>query len=336
MTGDVPAFRAAALTRRFGQTVALDDVTFTVRRGEVIALLGHNGAGKTTLLRVVNGLLRPSEGMVETLGMDPGRDGQRVRARTGVLTEYPALDDFLTPTENLETYGHMYGVEGDELPGRVAGLLARLGLSDKANVQCRDLSAGLRQRVALARALIHSPELLLLDEPTSNLDPLAARTVRSLVLEQSRHRGATVMVSTHNLAEAAAIADRVVVLRLGQVVAVGTLDELSASATTGLTITLADPGQQPSAMLAVSSNGTSVEGRATAGEFTVSTEAMPADEILSRLVAAGIRVAAAVPVAPSLEDVYVALHVDPAVVRPHVAVGSPAVGAAPRTPGARP
>lgn len=310
MTPDCPAIRATGLTRRFGQTVALDHVSFDVQRGEVIALLGHNGAGKTTLLRVVNGLLRPTEGSVRTLGLDPAVDGQRVRSRTGVLTEYPALDDFLTPIENLETYGHMYGVDGADLRGRVTGLLARLGLSDKADVRCRDLSAGLRQRVALARAMIHMPELLLLDEPTSNLDPLAARTVRSLVLEQSRLRGATVVVSTHNLAEAAAIADRVVVLRMGRVMAVGTLDELGAHSSNGLTITLADPAQQPMAMLAVSRLGAPVEGRATAGEFTVSTDGVPAAEILRVLVTSGIGIVAAVPVASSLEDIYVALHAE--------------------------
>lgn len=322
------AVSAHQLTRRFGDTVALRDVTFDVARGEVVALLGHNGAGKTTLLRVINGLLHASEGGITTLGMDPELDGQQVRARTGVLTEYPALDDFLTPTENLATYGLMYGVDASELHPRVDRLLTRLGLADKRHVHCRDLSAGLRQRVALARALLHEPEMLLLDEPTSNLDPLAARTVRELVLEQSRELGATVMVSTHNLAEAAAIADRVVVLRMGRVMAVGTIQELSAHSAAGLTITLADPTQQPAAMLALSRCTGSVEGHATPGQFTVATDSLQADEILTLLIERHVRVAAAVPVAPSLEDIYVALHDDLGVplhpdVRVPTAVGEP-------------
>lgn len=302
--------RAHGLGRRFDQTVALTDVSFAVEPGEVVALLGHNGAGKTTLLRLVNGLLRPTSGTVETLGIDPVRHGQAVRSATGVLTEDPALDDFLTPGENLSTFGRMYGLVGNDLAVRVNGLLERLELTAKRDVHCRHLSAGLRQRVALARAMLHEPDLLLLDEPTSNLDPLAARTVRQLVLEQSRIRGTTVMVSTHNLAEAAAIADRVVVLRMGRVMAFGAIDQLANQSPASITITLADPRCRDDATLVLSQHGSTVQHHATAGQFSAATDVVGADEVLALLIGRGIGVVAAVPNTPSLEDIYVALHDD--------------------------
>lgn len=303
-----PAIEVAGLVRDFDALRALDNVSFQVPRGEIVALLGHNGAGKTTLLRVLNGLLRPTQGSVRTLGMDPTTDGQSIRARTGVLTEYPALDDFLTVRENLEAYGALYDVDPDVVRERGPRLLAALDLEDRTHTATRDLSAGLKQRAALARAMLHAPELLLLDEPTSNLDPLAARKVRDLVANESRHRGTTVLVSTHNLAEASAIADRIVVLQRGRVLASGSVSELG------------DHGARPHVAITTSEAtfdlATTVAGRLTGDlephqtppSFSVPTAGVSIADLVTSLVAAGVQVNAVVPQRASLEDVYVALH----------------------------
>lgn len=315
------AIRVTGLVRAFGDLRALDHVSFCVPRGSVVALLGHNGAGKTTLLRVLNGLLRPTEGHVVTLGLDPMRDGQAVRGRTGVLTEYPALDDFLTVQENLEAYGAMYGLDRAEVERRGLSLLGSLGLTDRTHTTTRDLSAGLKQRVALARALLHDPELLLLDEPTSNLDPLAARRVRQLVAQRSRERGTTVVVSTHNLAEASAIADRVIVLERGRVLADASVDELTAQgAGPQVAITTDRKTHARAVAVAESLAGTS-EGNRRPSTFSVSTHQVATPDLVGALVRAGVVVEAVVPQAPSLEDIYVSLHsADPDVPQDHEVV----------------
>ena len=150
-----------------------------------------------------------------------------------MLTEYPALDQFLTPFENLAVYARINGLDDRAAAHRADELLTTLGLSAHRDVLSHGLSAGLKQRVALARALVHDPDLLLLDEPTSNLDPIAARSVRDLVHELSRARGRTVVLSTHNLVEAQYLCDRVAVIRHGRLLALGTLDEMRGGLTVG-------------------------------------------------------------------------------------------------------
>lgn len=293
--------------RTFGRTVAVSDVTLSVMPGEVFGLLGHNGAGKTTIIRLVNGLLQPQQGSVTTFGLDPTSAGHEVRRRTGVLTTYPALDEYLSPAENLAVYAGIHGLAQDVTRRRTGELLTRLGLDPKSREPCRGLSAGLKQRVALARALIHDPDLLLLDEPTANLDPLAARGVRDLVTELVGE-GRTVIFSTHNLAEAEQLCDRVAILRNGQMLALGSLSELaSGRLQSGLELRVGT-GQTAQArevlrfldgqVTTAGANGLRIAG--------LGGEDVP--DILRRLVMADVDVEAAVPVAPSLEDVYLAVH----------------------------
>ncbi len=308
MSSIVPAIEVTGLVRDFGSLRALDDVSFVVPRGEVVALLGHNGAGKTTLLRVLNGLLRPTAGHVRTLGLDPTADGQQVRSRTGVLTEYPALDDFLTVRENLEAYGAMYGVAPELVTERGPRLLEALGLEDRTHTATRDLSAGLKQRAALARAMLHEPELLLLDEPTSNLDPLAARRVRELVATQSRENGTTVLVSTHNLAEASAIADRIVVLQRGRVLASGPVADLGDHGARPRVAVTTSPATHDLAITVARERAGDVESHRDPQTFSVPTTDVDVAELVASLVHAGVAVLGVVPQAPSLEDVYVAIH----------------------------
>jgi ABC-2 type transport system ATP-binding protein len=219
--------RAEGLVRHFGKTRAVDGLSFEVAGGETFGLLGHNGAGKTTTIRLLNGVLARDGGSVEVLGLDPAVDGVGVRARTGVLTETPSLDERLTAAENLAFFGRLYGVSGASLADQVNALLVAFGLADRANDRVSGFSRGMKQRLALARTLLHDPDILFLDEPTAALDPLAARDVHDLVEGFRRDRRRTVVLTTHNLVEAQRLCDRVMIMKRGQMLAIGSPAELA-------------------------------------------------------------------------------------------------------------
>jgi ABC-2 type transport system ATP-binding protein len=216
---------AANLTRRFGDRLAVDNVSLDLRPGEIFALLGPNGAGKTTTLRMLSGLIAPTSGAVRIGGeVLDARNAARLRARVGFLTESPGLWDRLTVHENLMTYARLYGLPR---PGEaVDAALEAFDVRDRAGDAAAQLSKGLKQRVALARTLLHGPDIVLLDEPTSGLDPESARTVRELIIRMRDDRHA-VLLSTHNLDEVERIATRVAVLRTS-LIAVGTPAALAA------------------------------------------------------------------------------------------------------------
>ena len=198
------------LTRRFGDRTAVDDVSFEVRRSEIVALLGPNGAGKTTIIRMLAGLIAPTSGSVVIDGvLLTHATGPALRRKIGFLPEAAGLWDRLTVRENLTVYADLYGL------GRTDGIVDRLvqlfELTPHQAVRAAELSKGMRQKVALARALLHDPRILVLDEPTSGLDPEIARAVRQL-FEERRGQGCAILVSTHNLDEAERLADRVAVL----------------------------------------------------------------------------------------------------------------------------
>lgn len=291
---------------RFGATTAVDSVDLEVDTGEIVGLLGHNGAGKTTLLRVINGLLRPDAGRVQVLGMDPLAEGHRLRRRTGVLTEYPALDEYLSPAENLATYAAIHGLPVGHAAARITALLATLGLEDKRDLPSRDLSAGLKQRVALARALVHDPEVLLLDEPTTNMDPVAARGVRRMILDAARQRGRTVLLSTHNIVEAEELCDRVAIMRVGRLLSSGTPAELRRSLGRARTVRVdTDPDQ---ASLVVAALGPAAEVTVVRDDAVEVTGGPPVPRLVARLVEHGVALQRVQPLEPSLEDLYLYLH----------------------------
>ncbi len=218
---------ARGLRRSFGATIALDGLDLQVGAGEVVGLLGHNGAGKTTTVRLLNGLLSPDEGSATVLGMDPWKDGPALRARTGVLTEVPALDGRLTAWETLRHHARIHGLSDQRR--HIGGLLERLGLGGRAWEPVSGFSKGMGQRLALARAFLTQPELLFLDEPVASLDPVGAGEVHELILEWVAERGASVVLCTHNLVEAERLCDRVVVLENGRVLADGAVADLAGA-----------------------------------------------------------------------------------------------------------
>lgn len=215
------------LTRRYGRHVAVDDVSFQVAKGEVVGLLGPNGAGKTTTMRILTGYLPATRAEVlQVAGHDVLRASLEVRKRIGYLPEAVPLYRELRVQEMLAFHGRLHGMRGAALRSRIAEVLERVGLADRARQLVGDLSRGLRQRVGLAVALLPGPEVLVLDEPTSGLDPLQRREVRDLVRELGSEH--TVLVSSHILAEIEAMCPRVLVLAEGRLVADGSRDELEA------------------------------------------------------------------------------------------------------------
>jgi ABC-2 type transport system ATP-binding protein len=219
------AIEISDLRHRYGDREALRGVTFRVDRGEIFALLGPNGGGKTTLFKILSTLMRAVSGEVRVLGHDLAREAAAVRPRLGVVFQNPGLDPKLTVGENLVHHGHLYGLGGAPLRERVRQVLGDLDLTERANDRVETLSGGLARRTELARGLLHTPELLLLDEPSTGLDPGARRDF-SHQLRQLRDRaGVTVVLTTHYMEEAER-ADRVAVLHDGALVAIGTADEL--------------------------------------------------------------------------------------------------------------
>jgi ABC-2 type transport system ATP-binding protein len=214
-------------------------------------MLGPNGAGKTTTVRILNGVLSPSGGSVQVLGLEPAAHGGRLRQQTGVLTEMPSLYERLTAQENLMTFGALYGVPAGRLPGRVADLLDQFGLAERAGDLVGGFSKGMKQRLALARALLHEPALLFLDEPTAGLDPEAAHQVTRLIERLSHQQGRTVFLCTHNLDEAQRLCDRVAVLNRGRLLAVGSPEELARTLWRGQWVDVELEQAPPPALLAV-------------------------------------------------------------------------------------
>ena len=204
--------RAENLTKRFDGVAAVDALDLEVRRGEVFGFLGPNGAGKTTTIRLLSALIAPTSGTAEIAGYRLGRDDARIRSVVGVLTEHPGLYERLPARENLDFYGRLYGLPERVRAERVERFLRLMGLWERRDDPVATYSRGMKQKVAIARAALHHPEVIFLDEPTTGLDPDAAKTVRDLVLAL-RDEGRTVFLCTHNLDEADRLCDRIALFR---------------------------------------------------------------------------------------------------------------------------
>jgi ABC-2 type transport system ATP-binding protein len=299
------------LTHRYGQRLAVDDLTFSANPGEVLGLLGPNGAGKTTTVRLLNGLFYPQSGQMRLLGLDPVTQGDQVRRQTGVLTETPALYERLTARQNLDFFATLSGMPEGEKSSRVNELLAFFDLTARAAEKVGTYSKGMKQRLALARALLAHPPLLFLDEPTSGLDPEAAAQVHDLIESIHQHNGQTVVLATHNLYDAQRLCDRVVIMNHGRLLALGTLDELRQRLAPGLWVQI--DLWQPLAEL----NGESLAHlpgvleikQVSQGCLRIQvSENAVVPQLVAHLVGQGAQILAVAPQQVSLEEIYFSLQ----------------------------
>ena len=305
-----PAVLVEHLTKRFGDRLAVDDVSFSVEAGEVFGFLGPNGAGKTTTVRMLATLIAPTAGTARVAGMQLApATGVEIRKRISVMTESPGLYLRLTVAENLEYFAGLYELAHPR--ERIEQALAAVDLAARAGDLCGSLSKGLRQRVALARTLLSDPAVVFLDEPTSGLDPVASREVHDLI-DGLRGQGVTVFLTTHRLEEAERLCDRVAILNTS-LRTIGRPDELRDRLfTKTLVVRTAAPLPSPEAVFAVAG----VDGwRADGGSryvVTVSDARLAAPELTRALVDAGADVLSLAEAQHSLEDVYLELIDDTA------------------------
>jgi len=294
--------RAQSLTRRFGDFVAVDQVSFEVRRGEIFGYVGPNGSGKTTTLRMLLGLLLPTEGTATVLGFDTQSQAEAIRARVGYMSQRFALYDELTAQENLEFYGGVYGLADR---ARIGEVLRSLELESVASARAGDLPTGWRQKLALASAILHRPELLILDEPTSGVDPVARRSFWRLIYDLT-DQGATALVTTHYMDEAE-YCSRVGIMRRGRLLAIDAPSALKRSAFPGKAW---DVWAEPLLMgLEALPRVRGVSRAGLAGERlrAITDASVREADLVAGLKAENVRVERAEPVEPTLEDVFLAL-----------------------------
>jgi ABC-2 type transport system ATP-binding protein len=220
------AIRALGLTRSFETVRALDDLNIEVPAGSVFGFLGPNGAGKTTTIRLLLGLIEPTSGSAQVLGFDTRTQGAEIRARSGALLEHSGLYERLSAEDNLRFYGRVAHMPKAQLDQRIQELLTHLGLWDRRKEAVVKWSRGMKQKLAIARPLLHRPGLVFLDEPTAGLDPVAAASLRDDLAALAAQQGATIFLTTHNMAEAEKLCSLVAVVRQGKLLAVGSPAEL--------------------------------------------------------------------------------------------------------------
>jgi ABC-2 type transport system ATP-binding protein len=293
------------LSKRFGERVAFENVSFEVGYGEVFGFLGPNGAGKTTTVRTLGTLISPSSGSATVAGHPLSTaNGPAIRARISIMPESPGLYLRLTVMENLECFAGLYLL--DHIPVRIEQALQAVNLADRAGDQCGSLSKGLRQRVALARALLNDPAVLFLDEPTSGLDPVASREVHELILSL-RERGVTIFLTTHRLEEAQRLCDRVAILNT-TLRLVGRPDELRDQLfANSLAVVLRTQLAEPELVFDSLPGVEGWEQLATGYALAVSDPELAAPAVARALVAADADILSIAESRHSLEDVYLEL-----------------------------
>jgi lipooligosaccharide transport system ATP-binding protein len=230
-TRDAPMIEARGLTKRFGDFTAVDGIDLTVERGEAFGFLGPNGAGKSSTMRMIGCVAPVTAGRLSVLGLDPATQGPQIRARLGVVPQQDTLDNELTVRDNLYIYGRYFGLPRAALRAKVEELLAFAQLSDRASAKVEPLSGGMKRRLTIARSLVNDPELLLLDEPTTGLDPQARHLLWDR-LYRLKQRGVTLALTTHYMDEAEQLCDRLVVIDGGRIVAEGSPQALIAQYST--------------------------------------------------------------------------------------------------------
>jgi ABC-2 type transport system ATP-binding protein len=297
------AIEVRALTRRFGQFVAVDRLSFDVRRGEIFGFLGSNGAGKSTTIRMLCGLLRPTSGTATVGGIDVAANPEGVKQRIGYMSQRFSLYELLTVDQNIQFFGGVYGLSAERLSERRRFALEMAGLTGRENTLARDLAGGWRQRLALGCAILHEPAILFLDEPTGGVDPLSRRQFWRLIDVLSQ-QGVTVLVTTHYLDEAERC-HRLALIHAGRLATLGTPAEVKG-VFRGRPIVEVRAADAVAVMRALEAmpevEKTSLFG--TAVHAVLTTTAIAPSALEARLEAEGLAVTDIAEVPPSLEDVF--------------------------------
>jgi ABC-2 type transport system ATP-binding protein len=220
------------LTKNFKDFIAVSNVSFNVKEGEVFAFLGPNGAGKTTTIKMLTTLLNPSSGEIRINGFDPVKQQDQTRHSFGIVFQDPSLDEDLTAKENMEIHGMLYGVPNSLMNQRIEELLKMVELWDKKNEQVKHYSGGMKRRLEIARGLLHHPKVLFLDEPTLGLDPQTRNLIWNYIKDLNKKEGITVFFSTHYMQEAERVADKIAIIDHGKIVIQGTAKELEKKTNT--------------------------------------------------------------------------------------------------------
>ena len=221
------------ITKKFGDLVAVDNISFSVAEGEIFAFLGPNGAGKTTTIKILTTLLHPTDGAVALNGRDPARYPDIVRRTFGIIFQDPSLDDELTAWENMEFHGVLYDVPDKLRRERTEQLLKFVELWDRKDSLVKEFSGGMKRRLEIARGLLHHPKILFLDEPTLGLDPQTRNHIWTYLKELNKNEGTTIFFTTHYMEEADRIAQRIAIIDYGKIIASGTSRELKQQTSTG-------------------------------------------------------------------------------------------------------
>jgi lipooligosaccharide transport system ATP-binding protein len=253
-SSELPLVHARGLVKRFDDLVAVDGIDFDVQKGEAFGFLGPNGAGKTSTMRMIGCVSPPSGGTLRMLGLDPVDDGAAIRARLGVVPQQDTLDFELSVHQNIVIYGRYFGLPRSELQRRANELLEFVQLSERAHDKVEPLSGGMRRRLTIARSLINEPEVLLLDEPTTGLDPQARHTVWDRLF-RLKQRGVTLILTTHYMDEAEQLCDRLVVMDKAKIVAEGSPRELIRRYSTREVVELRFPAHREPAEFATLIDG---------------------------------------------------------------------------------
>ncbi len=297
------AIVAKELTRRFGQFVAVDHVSFTVKAGEIFGFLGSNGAGKSTTIRMLCGLLEPTSGSAVVGGHDVGRDPEAVKAHIGYMSQKFSLYELLTVDQNIRLYAELYGVPPARFAERRRFAIEMAGLEGRERALPRDLPGGFRQRLALGCAILHEPPILFLDEPTGGVDPISRRQFWHLIDELSKS-GVTVLVTTHYLDEAE-YCHRLALIHAGRLAALGTTTELKEVFADRRILEIRAP--RPVEIMRALDAIEEVEESSlfgTAVHAVLRSRALGPADVAARLAAAGLEAGAVEQVQPSLEDVF--------------------------------
>ena len=305
-----PTVSARGLTKRFDDFTAVDQVDFDVHPGEIFGFLGPNGSGKTTTIRMMLGLMRPTEGTVEVMGMPVDGDTSAIRPRLGYMSQRFSLYNDLTVLQNLQFYGKAYGLSNSALDSRIQEALEMSGLVDRERTKTRDLSGGWRQRLSLSATILHRPEILFLDEPTAGVDPISRRDFWDLLYRQVA-RGVTVFVTTHYMDEAEHC-HRLAFIQRGKIIAYGSSQEIKREKMIGQVLEIEPSDAIQTIQLLRAAQGS---GKLPVDEIELygSLVHVVAPEVLThqpaieeQLRAAGIDPGSMAVIEPSLEDVFIA------------------------------